>query len=392
MIPLFIDNFYDNASQFNWEQTADGVIEIQPITDHSRFSPNSLFVHWNFKVIVPSTHVGSEITIRFKPVNGCYNGVPNILFINERMATAIRNGADSTTWHRIPMIPSRDESTLTEFTFVARETLTHVAHIVPYDLSDNQSFVDKLSAHEWCNVEIIGETVEKRPLELITLGNPQATHKVFLRARAHPWESGGSWLLEGLGDYLIEHYDDDNPWHDSLCLYIMPMANKDGVYRGMNKYTVTGGDLNRHWGDDWNEMAEYMPENVALRNWLDRRKTDGTLPQLGICLHNDSDGGLMPIRPALDAKNLDSRKNIERFGQILEEESWFNEGVCGISPVYSNSYMFNDGMMTLYNMDAAILEINCDWADGLKRAPLHLDWKDLGKGFAGALLQYFRLK
>ena len=27
MIPLFIDNFYDNASQFNWEQTADGVIE-----------------------------------------------------------------------------------------------------------------------------------------------------------------------------------------------------------------------------------------------------------------------------------------------------------------------------------------------------------------------------
>ena len=36
------------------------------------------------------------------------------------------------------------------------------------------------------------------PLEIVRVGRPEAPYRVFLRARAHAWEPGGNWVVEGL--------------------------------------------------------------------------------------------------------------------------------------------------------------------------------------------------
>lgn len=32
---------------------------------------------------------------------------------------------------------------------------------------------------------------------MIRIGDPAAPYRVFVRARAHPWESGSNWVAQG---------------------------------------------------------------------------------------------------------------------------------------------------------------------------------------------------
>jgi len=144
-------------------------------------------------------------------------------------------------------------------------------------------------------------------------------------------------------------------------------------------------DLNRHWGDDWDEMAPYMPENVCLRNWLDKKQAEHKLPMLAFCLHNDNDGKIHFMRPKAGAEAYWER--MRNFVTIFEKNSWFCEG----SLIY-NSYVgaIGDGFIAFYGIDMVVYEMNCDWAEGLQRAPLIDDWKTLGQSLAKTLLLYFK--
>jgi murein tripeptide amidase MpaA len=122
----------------------------------------------------------------------------------------------------------------------------------------------------------IGKTVEARDLEIVRVGNPLAPYRVFLRARAHPWEAGGNWVVHGLVNRLLKDDDDARLFLKRYCLYVMPMANKDGVARGRSRFNLHGKDLNR----DWNSPADpaLAPENAALEDWLSKMMTDGKPP------------------------------------------------------------------------------------------------------------------
>lgn len=53
-------------------------------------------------------------------------------------------------------------------------------------------------------IDAIGKTVEGRELEIVRVGNANAPFHVFVRARAHPWESGGNWVAQGLVNRLLK--------------------------------------------------------------------------------------------------------------------------------------------------------------------------------------------
>ena len=81
----------------------------------------------------------------------------------------------------------------------------YVARVEPYRLSDLDRLLAQL-AHAIRSSQItpIGQTVQGRELEIVRVGNPRAPYRVFLRARAHPWESGGNWVVEGLIQRLLQ--------------------------------------------------------------------------------------------------------------------------------------------------------------------------------------------
>jgi murein tripeptide amidase MpaA len=68
-----------------------------------------------------------------------------------------------------------------------------------------------------------------------------------LRARAHPWEPAGNWLIEGLVSKLLRGDAEATKLLARTCYYILPMANKDGVALGRTRFNALGRDLNRNW-------------------------------------------------------------------------------------------------------------------------------------------------
>jgi murein tripeptide amidase MpaA len=72
-----------------------------------------------------------------------------------------------------------------------------------------------------------------------------AISSIVFMARQHPGESQGSYVLEGVVDWLIEN--EHEGWKKNFNVYIVPMINMDGVYYGNYRTNLSGNDLNRVW-------------------------------------------------------------------------------------------------------------------------------------------------
>ncbi len=123
----------------------------------------------------------------------------------------------------------------------------YVARLEPYRISDLDKLKADIAGKAMVEISSIGHTVEGRELEMIRVGSTDAPHRVLIRARAHPWEPGGNWVIEGLIRRLLRDDDVAQQCLATYCLYVMPMANKDGVARGRTRFNMNGKDLNRDW-------------------------------------------------------------------------------------------------------------------------------------------------
>ena len=103
---------------------------------------------------------------------------------------------------------------------------------------------------------------------------------MLLRARAHAWEPGGNWVVQGLIRALLTDDEVSRRCLKRYCVYVLPMANKDGVARGLTRFNMLGKDLNRDW--DRPADATLAPENHALETWIKRMVEQGRPPHLAI--------------------------------------------------------------------------------------------------------------
>src|SRR6185369_2933935 len=106
---------------------------------------------------------------------------------------------------------------------------------------------------------------------------------------------GGNWIVEGFIHRLLQNDEAAKKFLERYCVYIMPMANKDGVAAGRTRFNLQGKDLNRNW--DQPADAAFAPENYALEKWLEKMIASGQRPHLALELHNDGNGLLHISRP-----------------------------------------------------------------------------------------------
>jgi predicted deacylase len=232
-------------------------------------------------------------------------------------------------------------------------------------------------------IEPIGKTVQGRELEIIRVGRAEAPNRVFLRARAHPWEPAGNWVVEGLVRRLLKGDAEAEKCLASYSVCIMPMANKDGVERGGTRFNLGGWDLNRKW--DQPADPQFAPENAALENWLAAEIKAGRRPTLALDFHNDGSGLLHLSRP----EGPEGEKHLARmltFEKCLREHTWFVEG--STKPSFHNPGSLGEGFFTRFGIDAAILEFNCNDIAGLKEPALGKHWVTFGEGLAKAFEAY----
>ena len=370
-----INTSFENASPLWWEVDEQGVVHVHLVYDQERDAPNRANGHWNFRI---DAEPGAELTIVLGPFANVYNG---------RLGNASREPAttfvsdDGLQWRAVKMEyiePDRRQATVK-----MNGPSLYLARLEPYRLSDLEKFKAEIAGNSNVEITPIGQTVEGRELEIIRVGSADAAHRILIRARAHPWEPGGNWVVEGIVRRLLKGDETAQACLDDYCLYIMPLANKDGVARGRTRFNTNGKDLNR----DWLEPADpqLVPENAALEKWLEAMIAAGKRPDLAIDFHNDAWGKLhFPRGEKDDAQAAEFLKRLQRFEEVLRGNSCFTEGSStGISRTIAG------GLQQRYQIPACIHELNCDWIAGLNDYPNAENWKKYGAQLCVVFKKYF---
>jgi Zinc carboxypeptidase len=371
----FIDTTVENGSPL-WYDVVDNVVRLHLIYDHERSAPNRAAGHIHF---VLHARPGATLTLELLNLDNVWNGQPGSV-AGELKTLALSD--DGKTWRTVPT------ESLPGNRVQLRVTMTgprlHVARMEPYRLSDLERLLGVIRSHPLVRIEPIGHTAGGRQLEMIRIGNRAAPHRVFVRARAHPWEAGSNWVAEGLVRRLLRGDEEAARFLKVYNVSVLPMANKDGVARGGTRFNLRGMDLNRGW--DKPADPELSPENAALERWLEREIALMRKPDLALELHNDGNGRLHVSRPPVPQldRHLARMKILE---ELLRRHTWFTEGTT--SPTFRNSGTLGEGWLLRYGVDAAVHEFNCNWIEGLKQPTSSAHWQEYGAGLARVFYEYF---
>jgi len=373
----FMDTAFENASPVWYEVAADGAVHVHLLYDHERASPNRAAGHIHFRL---HARPGSRVTLEFRNLENVWNGRPASVAAELRTIVVSEDGR---AWRAIgtDLLPeNRVRATLE-----VRTGSLFVARTEPYRLSDLDRLLESVRRSPRADVSAIGRTVEGRELEIVRIGRAEAPYRVFVRARAHPWESGSSWVVHGLVERLLRDDPETRALLDVYSLYVLPMANKDGVARGLTRFNTAGRDLNRNW--DRPADPQLAPENAALEAWLEGMIAAGRAPHLAVEFHNDGRGLLHISRPPVPALERHLAR-MARFESLLRKRTWFTEG--STTGAFRNAGTLGDGWLERYGIDAVVHELNCNWIAGLNDYPTARHWTQYGESLAAVFSEYLR--
>jgi hypothetical protein len=154
------------------------------------------------------------------------------------------------------------------------ESTVWLARFYPYTLTDLGRYLGTLSGSGFVSRATVGMTALGRPMEVVTITDPAADDagkkRVWIHARTHPAETGGSFVLEGLIDFLISADGDAGALRSNFAFSIMPMHNIDGVVTGNYRTTPASQDLENLWlrepTDPWRLRPDVPREVQVLRD------------------------------------------------------------------------------------------------------------------------------
>lgn len=377
----FIDYFFENGSQLLWKIENDTLLKISLFPDYQRQTLNRQTDHWYFRI---NAEKGTRIRMTIeKMVPDVYNGRQATDWWNYKMGIPCYFSYDNSVWEPQKTITLPGKELYTDF--IMKEDSVYVARLPVYTTSHLNTLLGRISDQEDIKIFNIGKTPENRPLEIIQMGDRIAKFHIILRARAHPWEPGGNWFLEGFIDEFIRHRLTAH--RDNFCFYIMPMANKDGVVRGMTRFNTEGMDLNRNW--DMESDPVLAPEKYCMENFIEGLMAEGIKPSLVIDLHNDDKGDIHLAKR--DPGDIGFRDKMQRFEKLLREYTSFSESIrySWNGEGQTTVMTIENGLYSRYGLEAFVYELNANWVTGLNKIPTSDDWKETGKGFLNVLFRYF---
>ncbi|WP_350557489.1 M14-type cytosolic carboxypeptidase [Psychrobacter sp. CAL346-MNA-CIBAN-0220] len=177
---------------------------------------------------------------------------------------------DRQHWFRLPTFYK--DGTLTIVADMEYETI-QIAYFAPYSYERHQDLLAAVQMHPLVNVEHLGETLDKRDLTLVKIGDGNTNKRnIWIIARQHPGETMAEWLVDGLIHSLL---DSDNATGklllDKANFYIVPNMNPDGSARGHLRTNASGANLNREW---LNPSLEKSPEVFHVINKMKETGVD----------------------------------------------------------------------------------------------------------------------
>lgn len=311
-----------------------------------------------------------DLTLELTDLIGEYNFKPGAHAITRYTRPVF--SYDQTHWQHFSDDQVSWNDSQKELILQVRPTQNHIwiAHQPPYTTANLTQLIDHLDEIPYCMIDTIGRTPQNRPLLLISVGKKSGHNQkvVWLMARQHSWESGTSWVMESILNYLTAE-GSEHTWSDRFIFKIFPMGDPDGVARGGVRFNQYGHDLNRNWDLVMpKEMPEIFYQKKAISEWI----AEGNKIDFFLTLHNTE------ANDYLQGPDLASGHLVWRY---MQEQSSFTAPE-GLRPIKDS---IDPGRMTVYEnlwsefgVAAYLMELKVEKVSKLNRSRNVRDWSELG--------------
>jgi hypothetical protein len=261
-----------------------------------------------------------------------------------------------------------------------------ISHLEPYGPSRLEDLRSELLAGGRITEEVIGRSVQGRPIRLWTVGDPAAPKVAWLMARQHAWESGTSFVAEGALRFLVS--PEAAALRSRVLFKILPMMDPDGCAEGGVRFNRHGYDVNRNWdvSDPADpESVRRMPEIAAAKQALLDWTRSGRPVHLFLTLHNQEEGEWLSGSAA-------HGKTAKRFFDRLVAGSEFSPGRqagprAPAAPPAKGRFTVYQWLDLELGWPAFLLEQGVARSERLGRLPTSDDRRRFGRDLVRAMIQ-----
>lgn len=179
---------------------------------------------------------------------------------------------DGRTWESVSaeQVEVLEEGAVARFSVPIYDGATWVSAQPLLGSEDYTQWLAHLGSPAQGNIDIIGKSVEGRPLQRLFIYDGQ-TQLLLILGRQHPPETTGAVALKAFVERLLEGDPLSQAFIKEVAVVVYPLINPDGVARGHWRHNVGGKDLNRDWGPfeqpeprQVNQDVEQLLSNMQL--------------------------------------------------------------------------------------------------------------------------------
>ncbi|MFV0445701.1 MAG: M14-type cytosolic carboxypeptidase [Planctomycetaceae bacterium] len=135
---------------------------------------------------------------------------------------------------------------------------------------------------------VLATTLDGHEVPLLHVGTSQLPNAIWVQARQHAWEAGGSWVGAGFLDWITSDAPDAKDLRRTTEIWFIPIMDVDNVLHGSGGKEALPRDQNRDWSDE-----PHYPEVRAAQQHLHQLQASGRL-RLFLDLHNPGPGDKQP--------------------------------------------------------------------------------------------------
>ena len=187
-------------------------------------------------------------------------------------------------WHRIEKTKLKGKT----FTFIQRFNTDHVwlALRYPYNYTREKRYIKRIQKKEHVDIEELGKTAMGNPLYMIVVTDKRVPENkkmgVLIYAREHGAEQDGSWIAEGMIDFLLSQKPLADILRKKVIFLIIPIISPDSAILGRTVDPTTG----TFPGEELRRRKMNSIEARLLYNRIKRFLKEGNTLDISISLHN----------------------------------------------------------------------------------------------------------
>ena len=340
----------------DFEGASVNVLSVDGETQSIRFTPGGDAKRgwpcwWHFRVT--GLKAGKPLTLELRGSDAILpqaNGKPTDkpLDVSWAMPTRAAYSSDGQTW--MTTEPGRRAEAVMVYEINANAESVIVAWGPPYSPGKAVEMVAVAAATAaWAEERELCKSRERRSVPMLHISEGDRTTAqrfgIWVEARQHAWESGGSWVCQGFMDWIMGDEAEAQWLRQNAEIFIVPVMDIDNAATGNGGKEGLPHDHNRDWSEapHWNEVA-------AAQRVIAELAKEGRL-DVFLDLHNPgpSDKLAYFYAPPEDARHGQQAKHSAAFTELAVGE------IKKLIPIMSKPKISGPGYHPLWK------QISCTW-------------------------------